>query len=716
MSRHVDAAKADIRGFLLTNDSAYLRRHRANLDSTEAVFRRVEALTSDDSVQQTRLRAIRALLTERESAFEKTLSFRTLPTASSGTVAERLMIGEVLAARVDSAIRAADDAERQLLDARSVRQALSERFVVITSAAIVLAAIALGLLLRRSIKRDLAGRAGVEAELRASEAKFAGILAIAADAIITVDEKQSILHFNHGAQQIFGYQIDEVVGRPLEMLLPARHSSTHRSHVAAFAGAENTARRMGERRSIHGRRKDGTEFSAEASISKLQTPTGLIFTAVLRDVTEQRRREEYDHALAAAGAQLAQSLGYDDTLAAVAMLPVPAVGVWSMLDLVEEGEDGEPLFRRFTSRHPEPLIDAALREREAMPLDWDSPDAVIDVLRTTKLQSIATVSDDWLEGHIASPREIDLARQIGMHSLMIVPLMERDRVVGAWTIGSAAEQMFDDHDVALAQALADRAGLAIENARLLRRAQREAAAREQVLSIVSHDLRNPLSAVSMLSRRLAENPPSEHECRTIGNHILASVDWMNRLMEDLLDAASIDAGKLSVVMEPQSTGPIVESVMTMLVEQAASQGLTLKSEMPPAAPWVRCDASRVIQVLGNLCGNALKFTPSGGVVTLSARQEGEEVTFSVRDSGVGIPSGDLPHVFDRFWHADRNAKKRGTGLGLAIAHGIVRAHGGRIWVESTVGQGSEFLFTLPRVEPPVPFSMKLGASRETQVR
>ncbi len=716
VARHVDAAKADVRGFLLTNDSAYLRRHRANLDSMDAAFRRVEALTSDNKLQQTRLTTIRALLTERESAFETTLALRTLPQSSLSTVGERLTIGELLTARVDSAIRAADDAERQLLAARSVRQTASERFVTLTSAAIVLAAIALGLLLRRSIKRDLVGRARAEAELRASEAKFAGILAIAADAIITVDEKQSILHFNHGAQEIFGYQLDEVVGQPLEMLLPARHASTHRSHVAAFATGEGTARRMGERRSIHGRRKDGTEFSAEASISKLLTPTGFIFTAVLRDVTEQRRREEFDHALATAGAQLAQSLGYDETLAAVATLPVPAVGAWTMLDMVDEDENGEPTFRRLTSRHPDPSIDAALREREAMPLDADSPDAVIDVLRTGRLQHIATVSDDWLGAHVASSREIELARQIGMHSLMIVPLMERDRAVAAWTIGSAAEQMFDDHDVTLAQALARRAGLAIENARLFRRAQREAAARKQILGIVSHDLRNPLSAVSMLSRRLAENPPSEQECRSIGNHILASVDWMHRLMEDLLDAASIDAGKLSVVVEPQSVGQILETATNMFAEQAASQGVTLTCEIPPVAPWALCDASRVIQVLANLCGNALKFTPSGGVVTMSAREEGEEVTLSVRDSGVGIPPADLPHVFDRFWHADRNARKRGTGLGLAIAHGIVRAHGGRIWVESTVGKGSEFLFTLPRVQPTVPFSMTLGASRATEPR
>ena len=128
VSRHVDAAKADIRGFLLTNDSAYVRRHRANLDSTEAAFRRVEALTSDNPVQQTRLTAIRALLTERESA-EKTLSLRNLPQSSPGDVAERLTIGELLTTRVDSAIRAADDAERQLLAALSVQQAASAKFV-----------------------------------------------------------------------------------------------------------------------------------------------------------------------------------------------------------------------------------------------------------------------------------------------------------------------------------------------------------------------------------------------------------------------------------------------------------------------------------------------------------------------------------------------------------------------------------------------------------
>jgi PAS domain S-box-containing protein len=695
LTAHIDAAKADVRGYLLTGDSAYVGRQRASVAASEATFQRLRQLTADDPEQQGRMAVMRGLLTSREAALEQTLVVRPRPGEFLAAVGARLAIGEALAARIDSVVLAADSTEQRLLADRSAKQVDSEGLIAAVSLLLVLTAVGLALALGRSIGRDYTGRARAEAAARASEAKFAGILAIAADAIITTNEKQTILHFNDGAEEIFGYRRMEVLGRPLEMLFPERHAGTLEAHVAGFPASNDAARRMGERRSIHGRRKNGEEFHAEASISKLQTPEGLLYTAVVRDVTEQKRLEHHEHALAMAGVQLAQSLEYDDTLRAVAGLPVPSVGAWSMLDIVDASEPAETALRRVASRHLDPAVDAALREWQAEPLDWDSPDRVIDVLRTGEIDVIPVVSDDWLDAHVADERQFAIARRMGTRSLIIAPLVAHGPVLGALTIGSAADHVFDDYDVALAQALAERAALAIENAALFRQAHRATAARDQVLSVVSHEVRNPLSAVSMLARRLAERPTSPDESRSIGMHILASADWMHHLMQDLLDAASIDAGKLSVELQAVAPRRMVDPVLGMFAERASEKGVALCSEMPSPGPQVFADEGRVIQVVSNLVGNALKFTPGGGTITVGTTDQGDELAVWVRDTGSGIPPQDLPHVFDRFWHARRSSATPGSGLGLAIAHGIVRAHGGRVWAESTEGEGSTFFFTLP---------------------
>jgi PAS domain S-box-containing protein len=693
LAGRIDVAKGDLRGFLLTGDSVYLVRHRANVQATEAAFERVRSLSADNSEQVARLAIIRGLITAREAAFDSTLAL-VRPNSLSPATQSRLSIGERLTSQIDSVVDAADLTESNLLALRSRRQSESERELIIASFAIVAATIGLAFAFGRSIRRDFTGRARADAAARASEAKFSGILEIAAEAIITVDERLRIVHFNHGAEEIFGYAHAEVLGRPLDMLLPSRHAQDHEAHVRAFAAGAEASRRMGGRRQIHGRRKNGEEFPAEASISKLQTPGGLLFTAVLRDVTERLRIETHQQALSTAGMQLSQAPDYEEALAVAAQLPVPSVGAWSVLDVVEETESPDPLFRRIASHHPDPDVDAALREWEAEPLDWDSPETAVDVLRTREPHLVVAASTDWIEAHVATPRHLDVARRMGMHSLIIVPLVAHDRVFGVWTIGSSTEHVFDDADLELSKALAERAAQAIENARLLRRARRATAARDQVLSVVSHDLRNPLSAVSMLARRLVDAANGNDEQRTIGSHILTSVSWMHRLMQDLLDAASIDAGRLSIELEPQEPRQLVDAVVQMFADRAASQRVQLHTELADDVPRVSADGSRIVQVLGNIVGNALKFTPADGTITIGARYASGEVTFSVRDTGCGIPASELPRVFDRFWHARRTSATRGTGLGLAIAQGIVRAHGGRIWAESTEGEGSVFSFTI----------------------
>jgi signal transduction histidine kinase len=220
--------------------------------------------------------------------------------------------------------------------------------------------------------------------------------------------------------------------------------------------------------------------------------------------------------------------------------------------------------------------------------------------------------------------------------------------------------------------------------------------RDSFLAIVSHDLKNPLSAMQasadLLTRYGAVEALPGHVERH-GALVHRSVERMTRLLGDLLDAAAIDAGHLSMKATDESLGGIVDDAVEILTPLAQAKHQTLCTELAPPLS-VRCDRQRVLQILSNLVGNAVKFTSEGGAVTLGGSSHGDEVHVFVRDTGVGIGAADLPHVFERFWHGAPESGG-GTGLGLFIASGIVEAHGGRIWADSKRGAGTTVFFSLP---------------------
>jgi signal transduction histidine kinase len=213
--------------------------------------------------------------------------------------------------------------------------------------------------------------------------------------------------------------------------------------------------------------------------------------------------------------------------------------------------------------------------------------------------------------------------------------------------------------------------------------------------VVAHDLRNPLHAILFqangLGRKLKSAALPDTLQKTVSN-IETSVRRMDRLVEDLLTVSRLDSGRMLVRPTRESPESLVHEALggaRPLAEQHA-----LRTEVGAGLPRVLADRDRVLQVFSNLLGNALKFTPRGGLVEMGAALEGTHVCFWVRDSGPGIPPEHQPRVFDRFWQEDAH-DKRGAGLGLAICKGLVEAHGGRIWVESTPDAGAIFRFTLP---------------------
>src|SRR5665213_2304459 len=466
------------------------------------------------------------------------------------------------------------------------------------------------------------------------------IIEAAADAIVTVNEAQEIVHFNHGAEQIFGYAKSEVLGSNLGRLLPAQYRASHAAYVEAFGQSAETARLMGHRREVFGLRKDGTTFPAEASILKLDAPDGRrLYTALVRDVTDRKRMDQQQRFLVDVSAALSGSLDYDATLESVVCLPVPALADGCILDVLDElGR-----MRRLTHGRTDFAVSSS------------------DVTAATH----------------------------------VVPLVARGQPVGALTlVRMDTTAAYDSSDLIVAENFAARAALALDNARLYHDAQQATRARDEVLGVVSHDLRNPLSAIAMCSRVLVDTPPADATARReLAKTIHDSTTWMSRMIQDLLDVSAIEAGVLSLVCVTEDVSPIVTRATELFAGHAADRGVELTLDVDVSAPPVHADAERLVQAAANLIGNAVKFTPPGGKVTVATRTRGDDVEIAIDDTGRGISEQDLPHIFDRYWHSRGSAA--GAGLGLAIAKGIIEAHGGHVHVSSKYGAGSRFSILLP---------------------
>jgi signal transduction histidine kinase len=223
--------------------------------------------------------------------------------------------------------------------------------------------------------------------------------------------------------------------------------------------------------------------------------------------------------------------------------------------------------------------------------------------------------------------------------------------------------------------------------------ERAAAAREEVLAVVSHDLRNPLNTIVIGVHRLASLVPNESQQYKLTQTIQRAADRMLRMIGDLLDASSILAGHLKIEREPIEVAEVLADVAESFEGSCKESGLTLEVSAEPLL--VSADKERLHQVLGNLVGNAIKFTPSGGTVSVSVTSTADAATFEVRDTGPGIAKAMQAVIFDRFWRGER-ASTPSAGLGLYIARGIVEAHGGSLSLESEEGRGTTFRFTIPR--------------------
>jgi signal transduction histidine kinase len=299
--------------------------------------------------------------------------------------------------------------------------------------------------------------------------------------------------------------------------------------------------------------------------------------------------------------------------------------------------------------------------------------------------------------------------RLGYRSVLGIPLLLERRILGALTVWRRESGSLPPGIVNLLQSFATQSALAIQNARLFREIETksrelEVASRHksQFLANMSHELRTPLNAILGYTELMVDGiygdlPQKAGDVLTridrSGKHLLG-------LINDVLDLSKIEAGQLELALADYSLAEVVHAVVTQVEALAAEKGLILQAAVAPGLPAGRGDERRLAQVLLNLVGNAIKFTEAGSVRIVAIR-DGDAFVVSVADTGPGIAEADRQRIFEEFQQADSSStrKKGGTGLGLSIARRIVELHGGRIWVESTVGRGSTFSFRVPvRVE------------------
>ncbi|MBI2323547.1 MAG: HAMP domain-containing histidine kinase [Chloroflexi bacterium] len=298
------------------------------------------------------------------------------------------------------------------------------------------------------------------------------------------------------------------------------------------------------------------------------------------------------------------------------------------------------------------------------------------------------------------------AARTGVRSVVAVPMLRNAEPIGAFLVGRRDVHPFGEAEVQLIETFADQAAIAIGNVGLFNEVQQkshelEVASRHksEFLANMSHELRTPLNAIigftdvmiqEMFGPLNAKQKEYLEDVRSSGTHLLT-------LINDILDLSKIEAGRVELDVTEFSLADAIENALTLVRERAARHGISLSADVAPDVGTVSADERKMKQIVVNLLSNAVKFTHEGGWVGITARREGDCIDVAVRDTGIGIAADDQARIFEEFQQVgkDPDKSREGTGLGLALAKRYVELHGGRIWVESEVGKGSTFTFTVP---------------------
>jgi signal transduction histidine kinase len=367
--------------------------------------------------------------------------------------------------------------------------------------------------------------------------------------------------------------------------------------------------------------------------------------------------------------------------------------------LIEEGS-----LRQVAVAHVDRSKEEMLREmRRRYPFDMEQPYGVPKVLRTAQPEIVTDIGDDWFQAAARDAEHIEKMRALDFKSYLIVPLIAQGRALGAISLVSAqSARRYSKDDLRLAEDLARRAALAIDNARLYKEAQTIARLKDEFLTTLSHELRTPLTSVLGWARLLRVSDLDQETFNHAIDSIERNAQAQTQLIQDILDVSAIITGKLKLKIGPVSLPHVIEDAIKSVQPAAEAKSIQVEVSCEGLLKPIEADPDRLRQVIWNLLSNAIKFTPKDGRVEVRATRNGSEAEITVSDTGYGIRRDFLPFVFERFRQADGSSTRAhgGLGLGLAIVRHLVEMHGGTVLAASDgEGRGASFTIRLPFTMP-----------------
>jgi PAS domain S-box-containing protein len=547
-------------------------------------------------------------------------------------------------------------------------------------------------------------------------------------AIYMLDPDGKIATWNAGAERIYGYPTSEIVGQHFARFYTADDIASRKPwHEMEVVNTDGRYEEEGWRV-----RKDGSRFWANVIITALRDESGKLrgFSKVTRDITERRRAEETARRLfqeqaareaaetsarearhneelfrflADASKVLAELLGVPSTLEKVARLAVPHFADWCAIDLLESDDT----LKRVTVAHVDPAkVEHAFELARRFPADANKGGSVWNIVRTGQPEMLSEMPDSVLAESIADPEQLRMLRALGLRSYMGVPLKVHGKVIGAITFATAESgRRFEKRDLGIAQDLAHRVGIALDNARLYAEAKEADRRKDEFLAMLGHELRNPLAPIAnalQLMNRPGTDPAVLARAREITER---QFRHMVRLVDDLLDVSRIMRGKIGLRKERVALATVIGTATEMTRATIESRKQQLEVALPDEPVLLEADPTRLAQVVANLLHNAAKYSDEPGRIHLSAERQGDRVVVHIKDEGMGIPPEFLPSIFELFTQGDRSLERSegGLGIGLTVVRKLVEMHGGTTAARSDgPGTGSEFIVTLPALPPGTP--------------
>jgi PAS domain S-box-containing protein len=607
-----------------------------------------------------------------------------------------------------------------------------------------------------SARRPQQGRVPAPVARETEASRYAAIVDLAFDAIVSIDAEGRVIEFNPAAERMFGYRRDDAMGQPMaELIIPRHLRGEHFAGLRRYL-ATGESRILGHRLELEAMRADGSLFPVELAIRRMPTAGPPVFTAYLRDLAEQRRFVARQQLLLDASALLASSLTYEETLRNVSKVVIPALADWYFVDVRDPATNRT---RRIHVDHRDPSkVQLAIELAHRYPTTSEDR-GVAAVLRTGRTEWMREIPETLLRESAQSPEHLSMLHALGLRSYILVPLAAHGEVYGVLGfITAESGRLYDSDDVIVAEDLGRRAGQAVENARLFQeiagqreqlreqqleleaqaaeleesaqaleqanaslsgknaqlRARSEEAlrardeadrankAKSDFLAAMSHELRTPLNAVLGYAELLllgvhggmnAQQSDRVSRMKRSGEHLLGVIN-------DILNFARLEAGRVEYRFRAVPVAEVLKAMDDIIGPQFRARPFRYVKQNDCGEAAVRADPDKLVQILINLLSNAMRYTPDNGEIVVRCRRRGRDIAISVKDTGPGIAPDMLDVIFEPFVQVASayGGERHGTGLGLSISRNLARAMQGDLTVESEIGAGSTFTVRLPAVE------------------